>query len=137
MIGIKKVGTVYFNDALYCEWPQKVVSDSQRRITIVEQSPRLRDVYLLTTPATMDNLCVGPANTKKNLCAISKIKNRFAFADCVAICLICTARSMGYKANHKVCFFNHPSVSMRYCISWWSAFNFGVNNGVILCRLVF
>ena len=116
---------------------KKVVSDSQRRITIVEQSPRLRDVYLLTTPATMDDLCVGHANTKKNLCAIGKIQNYFIFADCVTICLICAARLMGYKANYKVGFFNHPAIAMADCISWWGVFNFGVNNGIILCLFVF
>lgn len=110
------MGIVYFNDALYCEWPQKVVSDSQRRITIVEQSPRLRDVYLLTTPATMDDFCVGPANTKKNLCTISKIKKRFIFADCVTVSLICATRLMGYKANYNVCLFNHPTITMTYCV---------------------
>ena len=85
----------------------------------------------------MDDLCVGPANTKKNLCTISKIKNRFIFADCVAICLICTARFMIYVSDYNVCLFHHPPIAVTDCISWWSTFNFGVNDGVILCRFVF
>ena len=87
---IKGKGIVCFNDALYCERPQKVVSDSQRRI-LLSNSHRVCAMFISSLRPPQWIICVSALQIPKNkLCAVSKIKNGFAYVDCVAVCLICT-----------------------------------------------